>query len=129
MAKRLTVVLGLFGFLLSQRGWADATTDVKAVFERFIVAQNVRDMDTLRGLLLDTPNFLWVARGTPVQGRDAALQDLGERCQGTFYLDPGMAEFRAIELSGDVVQLYSPAVFIPSPAMLYLTNPTATPRF
>jgi hypothetical protein len=117
MAKRLTVILGFSGFLLSQtEAWADATQDIKAVFERFIVAMNVRDTDALKELLSDTPNFLWVAGGTPVQGRDAALQDLDELCQGALYLDPAMAAFRTIELSGDVVQLYAPVIFVPSPS-------------
>jgi hypothetical protein len=115
MAKWLGVVLGIVCLLLPQAGWADATADVKAVFERFIAAQNVRDMETLKGLLLDTPSFLWVVRGTPVWGRDEALQGFEEQCHGAFYLDPGMAEFKTIELSGDVVQLYAPAVFIPPP--------------
>jgi hypothetical protein len=115
MAKRLSGVLGVVGLLFSQMAWADTTADVKTVFERAIVAQNARDTETLKGLLLDTPNFLWVARGKPVLGCDAALQSLDEQCHGTFYLDPAMAEFRTIELTGDVVQLYVPTVFMRSP--------------
>jgi hypothetical protein len=118
MAKRLGLVLGIVGLMLSQATSADTAGDVKAVFERFIAAQNARDMETLKGLLLDTPNLLWVVASTPRWGRDAALQALNEQCQGAFYLDPGRADFRTVELGGDVVQLYVPAVLIPSPAPL-----------
>ena len=117
MVRGLSVVLGLVALLLSHSAFADttsATGDVKAIFERFIAAQNARDMETLKGLLLDAPNLLWVMAGIPRWGRDAALQGLNEQCQGAFYLDPGMAELRIIELTGDVVQLYVPAVFIPT---------------
>jgi hypothetical protein len=114
MSKRLGAVMGIVGLILSQTTRADVTSEVKAVFERCILAQNARDIEALKNILLDSPNFLWIARDRAVQGRDPALQDL-EACRGTFYLDPGMAEFRTIELSGDVVQVYAPAVFIPPP--------------
>ena len=88
-----------------------------------MAAQNARDMETLKSLLLDAPNFLWVVGGTALWGRDAALQGFIEQCHGAFYLDPGMAEFRTIELTSDVVQLYVPAVFIPLPPPQRLPQP------
>jgi len=51
------------------------------------------------------------------------LQGFIEQCHGAFYLDPGMAEFRTIELTSDVVQLYVPAVFIPLPPPQRLPQP------
>jgi hypothetical protein len=80
--KRLGAALGMFGLLLSSPASADATVDVKAAFERFIAAQNARDMETLKSLLLDTPNFLWIVGGTcPVGNRraDDSLSGLPSR--------------------------------------------------
>ena len=48
--KRLGAVLGMFGLLLSSAAAADATGDVKAAFQRFMAAQNARDMETLKSL-------------------------------------------------------------------------------
>ena len=45
---------------------AKGEDDVKASFDRFVTAQNAHDVSAVRDLLLDSPNFLWITRGTPV---------------------------------------------------------------
>src|SRR5438128_2419721 len=37
--------------------------EVRATYERFVAAQNARDLDGVRALLLDSPQFLWVSDG------------------------------------------------------------------
>jgi len=47
--------------------------EVRAVFESFVAAQNAHDVKAVESLLLNSPDFLWNTRGTPVWGPDPAL--------------------------------------------------------
>jgi hypothetical protein len=48
------------------RSAAAATEDeVRATFDRFVAAQNAHDIQAVESLLLGSPNFLWITRGTP----------------------------------------------------------------
>ena len=58
------------------------------VFDQFVKAQNSHDVAAVRELLLDSPNFLWVTRGAPIWGRDAALKRFETLYQGTWKLRP-----------------------------------------
>ena len=59
---------------------------------------------------------LWITRGTPVWGREAALQRFQALYKGTWRLDPAMADFRVIDLGGDRAQLFVPVTFLIGPA-------------
>src|SRR3954470_4859064 len=48
--------------------------EVRTTFDRFVVAQNAHDIKAVESLLLDSPNFLWITRGAPIWGQQAALQ-------------------------------------------------------
>jgi hypothetical protein len=115
MMKLLRVAFGLVLFLIPHIAAADATSEVKELFQRFVAAQNNRDVDAFRNLLLESPDFLWLGRGAPVWGRDAVLQNLESGCQGKFYVDPVLSEFKAIERGGNVVEIFTPAIFAPAP--------------
>jgi len=66
--------------------------------------------------LQDSPNFLWIARGTPVWGRDAALKRFEALYQGTWSLDPKSDELKVIELQPGLAQLYVPIIFMIAPS-------------
>ena len=68
--------------------------EVRATFDRFVLAQNAHDIKAVESLLLGSPNFLWITRGTPVWGHDAALKRFGALYDGTWRLDP---EFFSLE--------------------------------
>jgi ketosteroid isomerase-like protein len=61
---------------------------VKAQFSRFVAAQNAHDLKAVGDMLLDGPQFLWITRGEPVWGREAALKRFEALYQGTWSLDP-----------------------------------------
>jgi len=63
-----------------------------------------------------SPQFLWITRGTPIWGRDAALKRFEALYQGTCSFDPKIDELRVTELQPGVVQLYVPMTFMISPA-------------
>src|SRR3954453_6352542 len=86
----LTGALFLAGALslMSTAARAADEDDVRAVFDQFVNAQNSHDLAGVRELLLDSPNFLWVTRGAPVWGREAALKRFDSLYQGTWRLSP-----------------------------------------
>ena len=89
-----------------------ATEDeVKAVFERFVAAQNAHDVRVVGELLLDAPHFLWITRGTPIWGHEAALKRFEALYQGTWRLEPDMPALRVLLLGDTSAQVYVPIVF------------------
>jgi hypothetical protein len=85
-----------------------AETEVRAQFEQFLVAQNSHDLTALAEQLLDSPRFLWLAGGTPVRGREAALQRFGTLFQGTWQWEPQRDELQVTSPQDGVAHLYIP---------------------
>ena len=104
--------------------------EVRAAFDQFVKAQNAHDVAAVRELLLDSPSFLWVTRGAPVWGRDAALKRFEALYQGTSKLSPDMANLKAVMQSDTTAQLHVPIVFNigptgqPAPDAPFLMNQT-----
>ena len=104
----LAVVLTLF----TGDAFASADDDVKATFDRFVAAQNAHDVSAVRDLLWDSTNFLWVTRGTPIWGRDAALKRFETLYQGTWKLSPDTPNLKVVLLSDTTAQLFVPIMFV-----------------
>jgi len=90
---------------------ASAEDEVRAAFDRFVQVQNAHDAKALEALLADSPQFLWITRGTPVWGREAALQRFAKLYEGTWRLDPDPASVRVVPISENVAQLYATVQF------------------
>jgi len=88
---------------------ARAATDdeVRAMFDRFVQVQNAHDAKALEMLLADSPQFLWITGGTPIWGREAALQRWAKLYEGTWHLDPDAASLRVTPLSDGAAQLHA----------------------
>lgn len=113
-----TLRAGAFFLMLSFAGGAQAETqeDVKGRFDAFVAAQNAHDVEAVGALLQDSPDFLWITRGAPIWGRDAALERFKTLYQGTWSLDPMTEELKIVELGPDVAQLYVPVTFMIAPS-------------
>jgi hypothetical protein len=61
--------------------------------------------------LLESPNFLWITRGTPIWGRDAALKRFSMLYEGTWRLEPDNSGLRIIMIGDAAAQLYVPILF------------------
>ena len=85
--------------------------EVRATFDRFVVAQNAHDIKAVESLLLRSPNFLWITRGTPVWGHDAALKRFGTLYDGTWRLDPEWSALKITLIGEGVAQIYVPILF------------------
>src|SRR5713226_1685920 len=70
--------------LMTKSAIAAPEDDIRATFDRFVVAQNAHDIKALESLLLKSPDFLWVTRGAPVWGSDAALKRFAALYEGTW---------------------------------------------
>src|SRR3954462_11501571 len=103
---RWTLRIAIPLVLLAGAGVARAGSEdeVKALFAKFVAAQNAHDLKAVGDLLQDTPLFLWITRGQPIWGRDAALKRFEVLYQGTWSLDPKMDELKVIEVQPGVAQ-------------------------
>lgn len=111
ISKRLTILV--FAALLAATLGAEAAPedDVKVVVERFVAAQNAHDLAAVGDLLWDSPEFLWITRGTAVWGRQPALTRFEGLYRGTWRLEPSMTELR-VSLHGDgVARIFVPIAF------------------
>jgi ketosteroid isomerase-like protein len=85
--------------------------EVRATFERFVAVQNAHDEKALAGLLLDSPDFLWITRGTAVWGHDQAMKRFVGLFQGSWQLAPELSGLKVTVIGEGVAQLFVPIVF------------------
>jgi hypothetical protein len=85
-----------------------AGSDVRTAFQKFVSVQNAHDLASLKAMLLDSPDFLWISGGVAIWGRDAAMRQFAALYKGTWKLEPNMAGFKAQKLDDSVT-----AVFVP----------------
>ena len=85
--------------------------EVQAKFEHFVAAQNAHDVKAVGSLLLNSPDFLWITRGTPVWGVDSALKRFVALYEGTWHLDPEASSLRITMLGDRAAQIYVPIMF------------------
>jgi ketosteroid isomerase-like protein len=85
--------------------------ELRATVERFVAAQNAHDLSAVGALLLDSPNFLWITRGTPVWGRSDALNRFQKLYAGTWHLEPDWAALRIVVAEPHVAEIFVPIAF------------------
>jgi ketosteroid isomerase-like protein len=113
------IILATLAALLTMstgQALAGVDDDVKGTFDRFVAAQNAHDVSAVRDLLLDSPNFLWVTRGAPIWGREAALKRFETLYQGTWKLSPDTSNLKVVLLNDTTAQLFVPIMFNIGPA-------------
>ena len=111
-ARRLVACMTLmFISLMINSAIAAPEDEVRATFDRFVAAQNAHDSKAVESLLLDSPHFLWITRGTPIWGHDAALKRFTGLYDGTWRLDPEPSGLKITMLADGVAQIYVPIIF------------------
>ena len=115
MRPLLKVAFSLVLLILPGAAKAGTEDEVKALFQKFVAAQNAHDLKAVGELLQNSPNFLWITRGTPVWGREAALKRFETLYRGTWSLEPKADELKVIEVQAGVAQLYVPVTFMIAP--------------
>ena len=104
------------GVLFTMAAWAASEDEVRATFDRFVAAQNAHDVKAVEALLVDSPNFLWITRGAPVWGREAALKRFTSLYDGTWRLDPELSGLKVTMIGENMAQIYVPITFTIGPA-------------
>jgi uncharacterized protein (TIGR02246 family) len=107
MLKRFLIMIAL-AMAATLAHAATMEDEVRAVFDKYIATQNAHDLKGMRNLLSDSPDMLWISRGKPIWGRDAALKSLEERYKGTWKIDVDKKDLRVISVSRRVAQVYAP---------------------
>ena len=92
-------------------GAAPVEAEARALFERFVAAQNAHDAAAVEALLWNSPDFLWITRGTPIWGHAAAMERFRALYAGTWLLEPDMAQFRVVALDTGAAQVFVPVLF------------------
>jgi ketosteroid isomerase-like protein len=116
-AKHLIAGLTLMlVFVPITRAVAGPADEVRATFDRFVVAQNAHDIKAVEVLLLGSPDFLWITRGTPIWGPEAAIKRFAALYEGTWRLDPEPSSLKVTMIGEGVAQIFVPIVFTIGPA-------------
>ena len=111
LARRLISSAALLFMLMINSAIAAPDDEVRATFDRFVGAQNAHDIKAVASLLLESPNFLWITRGAPIWGHDAALKRFTALYEGTWRLDPEPSGLKITMIGDGVAQIYVPIVF------------------
>ncbi|HLY58159.1 MAG TPA: nuclear transport factor 2 family protein [Stellaceae bacterium] len=87
------------------------------LYARFAEAQNARDLDRLRPLLSDGPQFLWVSDGQSFWGREAALARMANfQAAEVWHNTPDLEHAVAVPLNPDAAYLHLPVELAIGPA-------------
>ena len=86
-------------------------TEARALFTKFVAAQNAHNADAVKAMLWNSPSMLLFARGVETRGREAVAARFKEYYEGTWHLEPDMSQFRVAVISSDVMQILVPIVF------------------
>jgi ketosteroid isomerase-like protein len=112
MKNLVFAVLALITVALDGRASAQSTeAEARALFTRFVAAQNAHDVSEVKSMLWNSPQMLFFSRGIETRGAEAAADRFKEYYQGTWHLEPDMSKFRLAVISNDVVQILVPIVF------------------
>jgi hypothetical protein len=85
---------------------AAPSEQIKGDFSRFVTAQNSHDLKAVDKSLLVSPDFLWIAPGQTVRGRDAALERFGELFQRTWRVDPDWSTLQVMMLDVSTAEVF-----------------------
>jgi hypothetical protein len=89
----------------------DNDAAARALFARFVAAQNAHDVNEVKSMLWKSPQMLFFSRGVETRGADAVAERFKEYYNGTWHLEPDMSKFRMAAISNDVAQILVPIVF------------------
>jgi uncharacterized protein (TIGR02246 family) len=99
--------------LLAFPATADQKADIRALYDAFVSAQNRHDIDAVRPLLSDSPDFLWISDGRPVWGREAMLERMADfQSAEVWRVEPEYDDSRVILLDEDSAVFHLPLVLV-----------------
>lgn len=83
--------------------------ELRAAYEQFVTAQNARDLASVRELLLDSPQFLWVSDGKTFWGRETMLARMARYQQAEVWrASPDLDKASFVEVTPDSGYVHMP---------------------
>lgn len=112
LRRVLIATLALFG-TLGPPAWAAPADEVRALYDRFLDAQNAHDLARVRALLWESPMFLWVSDGRSFWGPDALVERMGQFQKAPVWrVEPDLAAAVPVELDGSAAYLHLPLTLV-----------------
>ena len=107
-----TVVIALI-LAFSSMARAEPAVEVRAVYARFVSAQNAHDLAAVRAVLLEFPQFLWVSDGMSVWGPDPTLERMGQFQRAPVWrVEPDLDRAVAVPVGADAAFLHLPLLLV-----------------
>ena len=121
--RGIILALALFAEVAAGSASANWSEEVRATYDRFVAAQNARDLRRVRELLLDGPQFLWVSDGMSVWGREAMLERMASFQEAEVWrVEPDLARAEPVRVTDATAFLHLPLTLVigsqPSPDRL-----------
>jgi hypothetical protein len=85
--------------------------EARALFTKFVAAQNAHSVSDVKTTLWNSPSMLLYARGVEIRGPEAVADRFKEYYKGTWHIEPDMPQFHVTSISNEVVQILVPVVF------------------
>ena len=109
----LAVIMAVGIVVSASAGPAD---EARALYSRFVAAQNARDLETVRSLFLASPDFLWVSDGMSVWGPDATIDRMSLfQTAEIWTVEPNLAQSVAVAVDDRSAFLHLPLVLTIGP--------------
>jgi hypothetical protein len=113
MEAPMKPIIVAFAFLAvifaAGRAAADPSAEARVIYEKFAAAQNLRDLEKVRSLLLDSPEFLWVSDGKSIWGPDAVLKRMALFQEASiWHVDPDLNRAVTVTVSEHTAFLHLP---------------------
>ncbi len=106
------IILAL-GIALARPAAADPEQEIRDLYAAFVTAQNEHDIDAVRSLLSDRPDFLWISDGRPVWGREAMLARMADFQKAEVWrVEPEYAASQVIRLDEDTAVFHLPLLLV-----------------
>ena len=85
--------------------------EARALFTKFVAAQNAHSVSGVKAILWNSPSTLLLARGAEIRGPGAIADRFKEYYEDTWHVEPDMSLFHVTLISKDVMQFVVPVVF------------------
>ncbi|TCR60602.1 nuclear transport factor 2 family protein [Bosea sp. BK604] len=117
MIRKLAAIATLvLGFSSQVQAETPTEVEIKALYERFVSAQNARDLARVREALWDSPGFVWISDGKPFWGREALIERMGAFQKAEVWsVLPDRTRARVVEVSPMSAVLYQPLLLTLGP--------------
>jgi hypothetical protein len=90
---------------------ATSEDEARALFTKFVAAQNAHSVSDVKAMLWNSPDPLLLARGAEIRGPEAIADRFKQYYEGTWHVEPDMSLFHVTLISKDVMQFLVPVVF------------------